>query len=421
MKFAHLDRDKLIEYQNENLRKVVKYAYDNVPFYHQKLKLMKIKPRDIRTVKDLNKLPVLRKDEINRNINKIISKQFHVNTLQRLSTSGSTGRPLQIFINKQEDDFRKAKHLMANIFCGQKPRDRYVAITAPSHFNEVPKFLRFMGIFDRTFVSVFDNFDTQISKIIELRPKILAGYSSSLLLLAKEVEKRGIKTINPKFILGGAELLDDLSRQYIEEVFDSPLYDQYAVMEFDRIAWQCPARQQYHIDSYALIVQFLDENGDEVSEGERGEVVCTSLFNYAMPFIRYSVGDIGIPSGDDCPCGLTLPLMKMIEGRKDSLLTLPDGRLISPRTFTIAMNMFKFVRDIDQFRIIQKDKDFFVLYIKKKKVTIDERILENALVNHFSNMLNLSKDEVTFKVEFCNNISFDQTGKFKVVVSELGK
>ena len=421
MKRAYSDRGKLIEHQNRNLRRIVKYAYDYVPFYHQKLKEMGMKSSDIRTVKDLCKLPIIRKDEIRRNLSRIISKKFDMNNLHVLSTSGSTGQPLRVFISKKEDDYRKAKHLTANIFCGQKPRDRYVTITSPSHFGEVPRLLRVVGVFDRTFISVFEDINTQISTIEKIEPDVLAGYSSSLLLLAKEVKKRGIETIKPRFILGGAELIDDFSRRFIEEVFDAPFYDQYAIVELDRIAWQCPAKLQYHIDADSIIVQFLDETGEEVSAGEKGEIVCTSLFNYAMPFIRYSVGDIGIPSEDECPCGLTLPLMKVIEGRKDSLLTLPDGRLLSPRTFTIAMNMFKSIGDIDQFRVIQKETGLFTLHIKKKNEGIDETTMENELVKHIGKMLNVSKEEVTFEVEFRDNIPFDKTGKFSAVVSELKK
>ena len=421
MKRAYSNREKLIEHQNKNLRRIVKYAYDYVPFYHRKLKKNGIKPNDIRTVKDLSRLPVIRKDEMRRNLNSTMSKEFDMNKLHKLSTSGSTGRPLLVVISEQEDDYRKAKHLTANIFCGQKPRDRYVTITSPSHFGEVPKLLRVIGFYNRTFVSVFDDIDTQISIVEKINPNVLAGYSSSLFLLAKEVEKRGIETIKPKFILGGAELVDNFSRKYIGEVLDAPFYDQYAIVELDRIAWQCTAKLQYHIDADSIIMQFLDENEEEVSAGERGEIVCTSLFNRAMPFIRYAVGDVGVASDEECSCGITLPLMKVIEGRKDSLLLLPDGRLLSPRTFTVAMNMFKSSRDIDQFRVIQKKRNLFEIHIKKKNEAIDEEIMENELVTHLQKVLNVKRDEIALEIEFDREIPLDKTGKFSAVVSELAR
>lgn len=417
---AHLNPAALREHQNKRLRKLVKYAYDNVPFYKQKLKEKGLKPSDIATVKDLKKLPIIRKQEINNN-QSIISQEFNVHDLQVLSTSGSTGQPLKIYISKVEDDYRKAKHLLANIICGQKPRDRYVAITAPSHFKQVPQLLRTLSFYDRTFISVFDGIDQQISTLERIKPKIIAGYASSLLLLAQELEKRELTHFSPKFILSGAELLDGLARTTIENAFHAPIFDQYAIMEFDRIAWQCQERLQYHIDSYALITEFVDQDGEEVAKGERGEIICTSLFNYSMPFIRYSVGDIGIPSDDVCACGLPLPLMKVIEGRKDSLLVLPDGRLLSPRTFTVAMNMSKLIGHIAHFRVIQKKRDNFTLHIKRKDELIEKVTMKNDLVKHLEKMLNVEEGELTFDVKFHDTIPLDKNGKFNAVVSELEK
>jgi len=418
MNHAHWDHNKLLEHQNRNLRKTVKYAFDYVPFYHQKLKERGVKPSDIRTLKDLCKLPIIRKDDIRKNLNGIISQEFDMNNLHAHSTSGSTGHPLHVFISNKEDDYRKAKHMTANIICGQKPRDRYVTIASPSHFGEVPRLLRVIGFYDRAFVSVFDSVDTQISTLEKIEPDVLAGYSSSLLLLAAEVEKRGVETIRPKFVLGGAELIDEYSRHYTEEVLGAPFYDQYAIVELDRIAWQCTARLQYHIDADSIITEFLDDHGEEVAAGEKGEIVCTSLFNRAMPFIRYHVGDIGIPSDDECDCGVTLPLMKVIEGRKDSLLSLPDGRRLSPRIFTVAMNMFNSgSREIDQFRVIQRKIDYFEIHIKKKSEAIDERIMGKELVGHLRKVLNLDTDDVTLEIEFEDSIPIDKTGKFSAVVS----
>lgn len=419
MRRARSGHDKLKKHQNRHLRKVIKNAYDTVPYYHHKFRSMGIRPRDIKTLKDLNKLPILRKDEIRKNLRGIISSQSNMNELRVLSTSGSTGLPLRVFISMDEDDYRKAKHLTANIFCGQRPRDRYVTITSPSHFGEVPKLLRTIGVYDRAFVSVFDEVGTQISKIEKLRPNVLAGYSSSLLLLAREVQKKATKTIKPRFILGGAELIDHLSRRFVEQVFDVPFYDQYAIVELDRVAWQCTAKSQYHIDADSIIVQFLDRNGEEVSAGERGEIICTSLFNYAMPFIRYAVGDMGIASDDECACGIKLPLMKVIEGRKDSLLVLPDGRQLSPRTFTVAMNMFHSTKDVEQFRVIQRKANRFEIHIKMKSRMTDEKAMEEELVAHLEKMLNVTKDDLAFDVRFVDDIPIDKTGKFSAVVSKI--
>ena len=276
-----------------------------------------------------------------------------------------------------------------------------------------------LGIYAPVPISALDNSTSQISVIEKVNPDVLDGYSSSLLLLAKELEERELKTINPRFLFGGAELTDNLSRGYIEKVFEAPFYDRYATIELERMAWQCPAKMEYHIDADTIILEFVDRDGQEVSPGERGEIVCTSLFNYAMPFIRYAIGDMGIPSDEECSCGRTFPLMKVVEGRKDSLIVLPDGRMLSPRTFTIAMRMFKLYKHIAQFRIIQKKQDLFEIHIQKKNGDIDEETMETELVVHMKKMLKLDAFEITFKTRFVENIPLDKSGKLMAVVSEL--
>ena len=421
MKRAYWNRDRLIRYQNKKLRKIVKHAYDHVPFYHAKLRETGIKPDDIKTAKDLNKLPIVRKDEIKKHIHETISQDLKIDNLRMLRTSGSTGLPLHFYISGAEDEFRKAKHLRANISLGQKPRDKWVVITSPAHFGETTRIQRMLGVYVPTPVLVFDDVAAQISTIEELKPDILDGYSSSLLLLAKEVEKRGGARIRPRFIIGGAELIDDSSRRFIEKVFDAPFYDQYACVEMERLAWQCPEKTGYHMDADTVIVQFVDEDGEEVSVGERGEIVCTSLFNYAMPFIRYAVGDVGIPTNEECPCGRTLPLMKVVEGRKDSFLLLSNGQVLSPIALDVAMNMFKFHSDIDHYRIIQRKIDLFEFYIKIHSGGVAEKTMEKELLKHLWRTLNINVDEATFKVKFVENIPLDKTGKLRKVISELNQ
>ena len=240
-------------------------------------------------------------------------------------------------------------------------------------------------------------------------------------MLAKEVEKKGRDAIKPRLIMGGAECSEHSSYQFIEKVFDAPFYDQYACDEMGWMAWQCKEKNEYHIDADSIIMQFVDDDGEEVSPGERGEIVCTSLFNYAVPFIRYAVGDVGIPSNEECPCGRILPLMKMIEGRTDSFILLPDGRVLSPMALNAVGEMFMYHGDIDQYRIIQRKKDLIEFLIKLSSDGVDQTVVEKELLKHLTKTLNISADEVTFQVKFVDDFPLDKTGKLRKVVSELNQ
>lgn len=279
------DRKKLQKYRIKKLRRILRYAYENSLFYHNKFREAGLGPDDIKTCEDLNRLPIIRKEDILRNLEDVISREYKTSKLKVQRTSGSTGRPLYVYFTEAENEFRKAKHLRANIILGQKPWDKWVTITSPLHFAETTRLQRLLRVYSVTPISVFEDVRVQVYKLIKLKPDVIDGYSNSLLLLAKEIQKRGIQVLNPKFAIGGAELIDISSRKFIEKVFDAPLYDQYASVEFERIAWQCKEKAEYHIDADSVILQFVDENGEEVAPGESGEIICTSLFNYAMPLL----------------------------------------------------------------------------------------------------------------------------------------
>jgi phenylacetate-CoA ligase len=258
-----------------------------------------------------------------------------------------------------------------------------------------------------------------VQRIREGNADIIDGYSGALYLLAKEVEKNGVEDISPRLMFGSADLIDSPSCKFIERVLNAPYYDQFGCAEVDRTAWQCPEREGYHMDVDSVVTEFVDSGGEKVAAGEMGEIVYTSLSNYAMPFIRYSVGDMGIPSDEPCTCGRSLPLMRVVEGRKDSLITLVDGRVVSPRTFTVGMSMFDYYDNIDQFRIIQKKKHVFDFYIKMKNNMLSDDVFRDKIQSHYENLLNLSSEDLEINICFVDEIPLGKTGRLMAVVSQI--
>jgi len=403
------------------VREIIKYAYEHVPFYHEKLTELRLKPDDFKTVEDLNKLPITRREELQRSGNKIVSRQFDIKKLKIVSTSGSSGKPLFTYLTRKEEEFRHAKLLRPHIICGQKPRDKWVLLGPPQHSKKLNLVQKLFGLYAPFFVSIFDDVPKQLSRIAELDPDILDGYSSSLFLLAQELQKEGnISSIKPRFLMGGAELIDAPSRKFIEETFNAPYYDQYASEELQMIAWQCPERNGYHVDADTVVMQIVDEDGCEVAPGERGEIVCTSLFNYAMPFIRYALDDVGVSSGQtSCPCGVNFPLIQLVEGRKDSVITLPEGRKIPALVFGWIMEFYKFYRQIYQYRIVQTKIDALEFFIVKKDNRYNEMEMKAELVRHVREMLGVDESTLNITVKFVDHIPLDKSGKLRKVISNV--
>jgi phenylacetate-CoA ligase len=383
------DKEKLRAFQERKLHSIVKYAYDFVPFYHRKFKESKVLPSNIKHLSDLSKLPIIKKDEIKRqSIRHLISLQFDPANLKTVRTSGSTGQPFQIFLTGAEDDWRKSIYMRANINCGQKPRDHWVVLTSPYHFSDTTNLQRRLGIFAQNCVSVFSSTPQQLKQVEEARPNVLDGYSGSLFLLAKEARRQGRDSINPRMMFGTAEYVGENSIKFIEHTFGAPYYDQFGCAEVDRTAWMCPFKTGYHMDVDSVITEFVDDEGKNTSPGERGEIVYTSLFNFAMPLVRYAVGDLGIPTDEVCGCGRQLPLMKAVEGRKKSFLILSDGQLISPNILEVVMNMFEQFCQIEQFRIVQKKRDVFKVFIELDRRVTDQSSFKDKLIKHLVTNLN---------------------------------
>ena len=416
----HWDKEKLKRYQGKRLRSIVRYADENIPFYHKQFKAYGVDVEAIRSIDDLSKLPVTKKEEFKKqDPQEIVSKEYELNKLKKVRTSGSTGTPFQVHITPIEDAWRKAIYMRANIACGQKPRDRWVVLTSPTQFGDTTNIQRKIGIYAQNCISLFESTENKVAQIEAAHPDVLDGYSGSLFLLAKEVKRRGLKTIKPHLMFGNAELISLESRRFLEDVFGAPYCDQFGCAEIDRSAWQCLERGGYHMDCDSVVTEFLDKNGEAVSAGERGEVTYTSLFNYAMPLIRYSIGDIGEPSNDTCSCGVNLPLMGVVEGRKDSFLTLPNNRTVSPMVFNFAVSRFKYYTDIDQFQIRQRKINQFKVSLKVAKGTANQGLLKEEFVTHLRRFLELSDSDITFDVALVDEIPLSKTGKLMSVWSDL--
>jgi phenylacetate-CoA ligase len=415
----HWEKEKLEKYQDKRFRAVVKYANEFVPFYRRRFKEAGVDVDSIRGVVDLSRLPVIKKDEFKRqDPSEIVSSEYDPSKLKKVKTSGSTGTPFLVHLNQTEDSWRKAIYMRANIFCGQKMRDRWVVLTSPSHFGDTTNLQRKIGVYAQNCVSLFEPTDQKLDQIAAARPDVLDGYSGSLVLLAKEVNRRGLKTIRPRLMFGNAELINLESRRFIETVFSAPYHDQFGCAEIDRSAWQCPERDNYHLDVDSVITEFLDSNGEFVSDGEEGEVTYTSLFNFSMPFIRYAIGDIAVPHGGSCPCGVTLPLMEVVQGRKDSFLMLPNQRLVSPMIFNFAISTFRYYADFDQYLIRQRREDFFEVELKMNRFSVDKKQMTAELESHMKEHLKTG-DDVVFQVSFVDEIPLSKTGKLLSVTSDV--
>lgn len=349
-KNLRLELSKLQEIQRDRLRAIIKHAYENVPLYHRKFDEAGIKPEDVKSVDDLSKVPMITKSEIQASVEDLVARNVDANRYFKRKTSGSTGLPLTVMGDGVTRDFRDALWTRALLENGLRLRDRKVTIGDPHYYVENRGLLRLLR---RKYISVFDDVKRQLGLLEDYRPDVIKGYPSCLTMLA-DACRRTESFVKPRLVFTVGELLEKWCRKLISSVFECELIDCYACAEFGLLTWECHEHMGYHMNIDSVVMEVLD-NGGVVAPGERGEIVCTSLHNYVMPLIRYRLGDIGIPIEEQCSCGRSLPLMKLVEGRADDFLTALDGRIVSPLVF--SPYPFENLEGIRQFKVIQKRKD----------------------------------------------------------------
>lgn len=416
------EKSKIARFQIKKLRQILKNAYENVPFYHRLFKSNGIYPDDIKNLKDLNKIPIVKKSILRKNpINELISTKFEFENLKKLTSGGSTGEPFSVYISNKEDAWRKAIYLRANIRCGQKPRDVWTCVIDSQYSNYTSKFQEILGVFHRRIVPITLDEQARFFEVIRINPDVLDGFPSALCSLAKQQEIRP-ELIQPKIIFGSGEIITENSINLLEKTFRASYFDQYGCTEIDRSAWQCPKHNGYHMDVDSVITQFVDENGEEVSSGEKGEIVYTSLFNYAFPIIRYNVEDVGVPINHECSCGIMLPMMKVIEGRSNDALILPDGQIFTPMAFIEELGAFKLEEEIEQYQIIQEKKNLIRIILKKIDEKVDEKKVESLLrknLRQITDSLSNQNKDISFEINFKDRLIKTPRGKLKVVISKL--
>jgi phenylacetate-CoA ligase len=192
------------------------------------------------------------------------------------------------------------------------------------------------------------------------------------------------------------------------------------------MAFECKEHSGLHIITNNAYIEFVDDQGDHVSPGERGEIIVTGLCNHMMPLIRYRIGDLGIPSDERCPCGRSWPILRSIEGRVNDFLILPSGRRIS------WLHLYRFMYEgaadadaclvhnpllISQFQLVQEHRDKIVFRVVKG-TQYDPGIVDR-MRNKIEAELAKQGENLEVTVDVVEEIPPERTGKRRSFISKV--
>lgn len=409
-RFQWLPSDEIHKIQRRKLKALLKFSYDTVPYYHRVFRELKLKPSDIHDLCDLEKLPILTKDVLRKNFWDLISTKYNSGQLEVCSTSGTTGEPVSFIKSPHQKSWENGAGYLLTSWYGFNPGYKHAVIWALSSplsvWQKKLNILLRQRVFN-SFQMTREGITSFARELATFKPEVLRGYSNMLHFFALFVKKNNIE-VHPGAVVATGEELLDYQRRDIKDVFGCDVFSFYASREVSAIAAECPMHQGHHIMADNLILETI-KDGLPLESEEIGAITLTNLCNYAMPLIRYQLGDLGSISTEKCACGRTLPLLTSIDGRiSDILVDRHSKYTASPSVHFIFKGL-----PVEQYQIIQESEHGLIIKLVRGKTYTEQ--IEKTILQRISKYL--GSFDVVF--DYVDLISFHKSGKKRVIISNL--
>lgn len=399
----HLSRQELSTSSNNKLQAILQYAVDNVPHYG-KYKSADKKP----TLLDFE---ILSRTDIQIDPQKMISRQYNPQKLRVANTSGSTGVPLVYYFSENERAWDRAALARALDCSGIKYGAKFAQIWGLPLDIKQRTISRLKYLLNNGYIiNVFDLSENTIKRYLKVlklwQPEYIYGYVSGIYQIALYVLKYKIRynIKSLKLIVTTSEMLYPEQRKVIEKAFKCKVSQEYGAAEAAVIAFEC-SKGSLHINSDNVFVE----------NDNKGNLLITTLRNYAMPLVRYKIGDIGFVDKTYCNCGLPFPIIKELKGRSSEMLVF-NANIAHSEIFDYIAREFVLPpkTKIKEFRIRRIADDVVVVDV----VPTDHEsfdLIKNTFTQKIKDILG---KKMEIKVNMVNKIEKDKSGKYRFFVDE---
>ena len=398
-----LSRDQIKATQQHKLRRLIRHAYNTVPYYRTLFNRTGLVPNDITSVNDLTKIPITHKADLQGlTPQSFTSRAYRVQDLKVERTSGSTGQPFNVYFDPAFVVVRNLLFLRALTASGYRLGKRILLVTDLK--NKGPS-----GPLPGWHYTSILNSPTQLRDDLDrVKPDFLYGCKTPLRLLAEYLHESGQSVHKPDKIITTGEGMDLTTARLIEDTFNAELFDVYGLTEMGIVGWECSVHNGYHMAEDTTIVEYLP-----VAEVEGvHRLVMTNLDLFAMPFIRFETGDLASPSEENaCPCGRQFAKFERVQGRSVDIIQLRNGLKMTPYRLTCAMEE---VMGLDQYQIIQTDLHRFTVKIHAQRY--GGRRCEESIQSVMASVLGRNID---ITIEQMDKDLFESGRKFSVVTSKI--
>lgn len=405
--------EELKAYQLEQLKELVKFAYEKVPYYQKSFKENKIHPADIKTLDDLQILPLISKQEVRNHIDEFIPIGIDKSALRIWVTGGSSGLPLSIYL----DDFyssmiEEAFSLRQKSWAGYRQYDRKVNLTREGvgfkylnrcwdyHNNENELVLNSHDMNEKNMLEFF-------KMINKFKPLFMMGFPSGLEIFARFIKRNELVLPSIRAVFCESESLFPGQRSLMESAFRCKVFSGYGMSERVADATECDQHCGYHVSMEYGIIELLDKENKPINEpGKTGVVVGTGFHNNVMPLIRYQMFDVATYANEKCACGRNSPLIKSFKGRIREYFVGKSGKLVPLQLIWSGRHpVWSKVREM---RFVQEREGEITAEIVRAPMYTDEEVTRE-LSSEVGKVL--TADDFKIEFQFVDRLPLTHRGK----------
>lgn len=368
-----------------------------------------------------NDIPILKKTDIQVDVRDRLSEGYNERNTHLHNTSGSSGTPFYFgkdkFCHALSWALIQHRFGLHHIEIGRDLQARFYGIPLSSWKYRKEKLKDFISA--RVRFPVFDLSDEVLEKYLQLfknKPFVyINGYTSSLVLMAKYCIAKNVvlKHVCPTLtkVFTTSEVCDDMDRRTMEKGFGVQVVNEYGAAELDLIGFE-DEENDWLLTNETQYIELLNDKNEAVKEGEEGRVIVTALYNKAMPFIRYELGDMAILK---TKTKNGYHILEKVTGRTNDVVLLPSGKRSPGLTFYyISKSLLEGGGFMKEFIIKQKTKNrFHYEYVAEREINEEEKIKILDAMNQYL------EPGLKATYERKEKIERTQAGKLKHFFSEL--
>lgn len=398
-----LSHEEIIRCQEKKLAESIQYLNKNSQFYSEMFLRENINPEDIRTIKDLKKIPFTTKDDLNHYNDKFICVDRNKIT-DFVTTSGTLGDPVT-FALTDGDLERLAYNEYISFICSDGSPDDIYQLMCTIDRRFMAGLAYFLGIrkLGAGVIRVGNGLpELQWDTIRRMKPTVLIAVPSFILKMLEYAERTGIdynSTSVTKAVCIGENIRNtDFSYnaigKKITDQWNIKLYSTYASTEKGTSFTECGAGRGGHLHPELIIAEILDEHGNDVNEGETGELVFTTLGVEGMPLLRYRSGDLCQFFSDPCACGRNTIRLGPIVGRRNHMIKYRGTTLYPPALYDI----------LDSIREV----NMYYIEVYTNEIGTDEILIHINVQGDSGIIEGLIKDKIRAKVRVAPRIAVEE-------------